>query len=255
MQYIESARNPDPDTCLFCDKLEAGDDRAALILARAGAAFAILNAFPYNPGHLMVGPIRHEGELEDLTPEEMADSSALQQTAVRALRRASSPDGFNVGLNLGRVAGAGVPGHLHWHVVPRWDGDTNFMPVIAETKVLPELLDETYRKLEPLFRASKPIHPAECTGPDHPRNSFRTRPRERASGVHGTEVSGCRGKSGLPSSNAEHGARRTNLGDGHIRARDIFGPERPPRGGSRSERPCSCAPRLMARTPAPAQPG
>jgi ATP adenylyltransferase len=149
MQYIESARDPDAGGCLFCDQLAMGDDEAALILARQGSAFAILNAFPYNPGHLMVGPTRHVGELEDLTSEETADTGAVLQRAVRALKEASAPDGFNVGLNLGRVAGAGVPGHLHWHVVPRWNGDTNFMPVIGETKVLPELLEQTYAKLRP----------------------------------------------------------------------------------------------------------
>jgi ATP adenylyltransferase len=151
MQYIETAREPSDSDCLFCHKLALGNDQEALILARSGTAFAILNAYPYNPGHLMVGPTRHAGELEDLPPEEMADAASLLQRSVRALKQVATPDGFNVGLNLGRVAGAGMPGHLHWHVVPRWNGDTNFMPVIGETKVLPELLEQTYAKLKPLL--------------------------------------------------------------------------------------------------------
>jgi ATP adenylyltransferase len=152
MEYIRAATAEDEDKgCLFCQKLAAGDDEASLILARAGQAFAMLNAFPYNPGHLMVAPTRHVGDLEVLDSEELADTSALQQRSIHALKEASSPDGFNIGMNLGRVAGAGVPGHLHWHVVPRWNGDTNFMPVVAETKVLPEALSQTYSRLRPFF--------------------------------------------------------------------------------------------------------
>ena len=96
----------------------------------------------------MVAPLRHVGELEELTSEELAASAELLQRSIRVLKEASSPDGFNVGMNLGRVAGAGVPGHLHWHVVPRWNGDTNFMPVVGETKVLPEALAQTYARLK-----------------------------------------------------------------------------------------------------------
>jgi ATP adenylyltransferase len=99
----------------------------------------------------MVAPLRHVGELEELTDEEMIDAGHLQQRSVRALREEMDPHGFNVGMNLGRVAGAGVPGHVHWHVVPRWNGDTNFMPVIGHTRVLPESLDDTYKKLKPRF--------------------------------------------------------------------------------------------------------
>src|SRR5262249_47504784 len=113
--------------------------------------FVILNAYPYNPGHLMVAPLRHVGELEELSSEELADGDRLLQTSVRALKDASDPHGFNVGMNLGRVAGAGVPGHLHWHVVPRWNGDTNFMPVLGVTRVLSEALSATFAKLKPRF--------------------------------------------------------------------------------------------------------
>jgi ATP adenylyltransferase len=153
MEYIE-APHPEEEECFFCQKLAANDDEANLILTRSGSAFGILNAYPYNPGHLMVAPIRHIGELEELSEEELADGDRLLQTSVRALKRASDPHGFNIGMNLGRVAGAGVPGHLHWHVVPRWKGDTNFMAVVGHTRVLPEALAATYAKLRPLCDAT-----------------------------------------------------------------------------------------------------
>ena len=151
MEYIRSATTKDQEGCLFCEKLANGDDEKALILTRTEQAFAILNAYPYNPGHLMVAPARHVGGFEDLKSGELAATSDLLQRSLRALRESSNPDGFNIGMNLGRVAGAGIPGHLHWHVVPRWNGDTNFMPVVGQTKVLPELLAETYARLKPLF--------------------------------------------------------------------------------------------------------
>ena len=150
MEYIESAHDEDVG-CIFCELPLRGDDAANFILVREQHAFAMLNAYPYNPGHLMVAPTRHVGELTELTAEEIADAGRLQQRAVQALRDEMNPQGFNVGMNLGRVAGAGVPGHLHWHVVPRWNGDTNFMPVTGHTRVLPESLDDTYRKLRPRF--------------------------------------------------------------------------------------------------------
>jgi ATP adenylyltransferase len=153
MRYIESAQaTEEPDGCIFCEKPEAGDDEGAYILAREGGAFAILNAYPYNPGHLMIAPFRHVGDYVDLEPQEAADCDGLLRRSLEALRRVSNPDGFNVGMNLGRVAGAGIPGHVHWHVVPRWNGDTNFMPVVGETRVLPELLEDTYKKLKPRFQ-------------------------------------------------------------------------------------------------------
>jgi ATP adenylyltransferase len=150
MEYIRAAKEG-PEGCIFCELPAMGDDARARILARKGGAFAVLNAFPYSPGHLMVAPFRHVGELEEVTPEELADVDRLLQRAVRALKEEMEPHGFNLGMNLGRVAGAGIPDHLHWHVVPRWSGDTNFMPVIGETKVVPELLEETYRRLAPRF--------------------------------------------------------------------------------------------------------
>jgi ATP adenylyltransferase len=153
MEYVESAK-AEPDEggeCFLCAKPKEGDDDRALILCRFETAFVVLNAFPYNPGHVLVAPFRHVGELEELTDPELLDSSRLLQASVRALKEDMKPDGFNAGLNLGRVAGAGVPGHVHWHLVPRWSGDTNFMPVIGETRVLPETLEQTYAKLRPVF--------------------------------------------------------------------------------------------------------
>ena len=150
MEYIESAKDGMPDRCVFCDLLDDPGE-AGRILARSELAFVALAKYPYNPGHLLVLPIRHTGELEELTSEENGAIAVLLQRGVRALRETAEPHGFNIGLNLGRVAGAGLPAHLHWHVVPRWSGDTNFMPVVGETRVLPELLDETYRKLAPRF--------------------------------------------------------------------------------------------------------
>jgi len=152
MEYLEAARDQEePGTCVFCALLEAGDPEGARVLAREELAFVALAKYPYNPGHLLVLPVRHTGELEDVSEAEDAAIARLLHRSLRALREASEPHGFNVGLNLGSVAGAGIPGHLHWHVVPRWGGDTNFMPVVGQTRVLPELLAETYRKLAPGF--------------------------------------------------------------------------------------------------------
>ena len=150
--YITAPKH-EKQGCIFCDKPRTECDEEAYILYRAPRTFVMLNTFPYNPGHLMVAPVRHVGELTELTEEELVDAGRLQQRAVQALRDAMNPQGFNVGMNLGRVAGAGVPGHLHWHVVPRWNGDTNFMPVTGHTRVLPESLDDTYKKLKPRFES------------------------------------------------------------------------------------------------------
>jgi ATP adenylyltransferase len=151
MAYIEANKEDAPDrSCVVCGLLDgsSGEDR---ILAREEHAFLTLAKFPYNPGHLLVLPARHEGDIEALTPDENAGIARLLQRGVRALREASEPHGFNVGLNLGHVAGAGIPEHLHWHIVPRWGGDTNFMPVVGGTRVLPELIEDSYDKLAPFF--------------------------------------------------------------------------------------------------------
>jgi ATP adenylyltransferase len=152
MEYILAAAE-DPEltgeTCVFCD-LPHGDE-SSRILDRSELAYVVLNKFPYNPGHLLVVPFRHTGDVEDLTSQENAEMQRLLQRSVRALREESDPHGFNIGMNLGRVAGAGIPDHLHWHIVPRWSGDTNFMPVVGRTRVLPELLADTARRLAPRF--------------------------------------------------------------------------------------------------------
>jgi ATP adenylyltransferase len=150
MEYIRSAID-ETEGCIFCELPAAGDDEASLILARTERSFVLLNRYPYNPGHLLIAPFRHAGDLEMFGGDDAADAHALLQRSVGALREEMDPHGFNVGMNLGRVAGAGIPDHLHWHVVPRWNGDNNFMPVIGQTKVLPELLAETWAKLVPRF--------------------------------------------------------------------------------------------------------
>jgi ATP adenylyltransferase len=149
MQYIQEAKEEsDGGGCVFCaiPKTEAEQ-----VLVRGELAYVVLNKFPYNPGHLLVVPVRHVGDLEEVTPDENVELQALLQRAIAAIRRTVDPHGFNIGLNLGRIAGAGIPEHLHWHVVPRWSGDTNFMPVVGDTRVLPELLAETYLRLKPGF--------------------------------------------------------------------------------------------------------
>ena len=151
MEYIEAARDSEPDGCVFCVLLEAGDPEGDRILARDELAWVTLAKYPYNPGHLLILPVRHTGDPEDLSDAEQSAIDRMLRRSLRALREASGPQGFNVGLNLGRVAGAGIPEHLHWHVVPRWGGDTNFMPVVGRTRVLPELLQETFLKLRPRF--------------------------------------------------------------------------------------------------------
>ena len=152
MSYVSSAGAPDA-ACVFCAALAAADDRRTLILRRGTRAFLILNAYPYATGHLMAMPLRHVATVQEATPEELAETMSLLQQGIRALETGYRPDGFNIGINQGRVAGAGVLGHIHAHVVPRWNGDTNFMPVVADTKVLPETLETTYDRLTVLLRA------------------------------------------------------------------------------------------------------
>ena len=138
--------------CFLCDGPRGGDDAEALILARTPLAYLMLNKYPYNTGHVMAAPFEHGGDLSELAPEAGQQLWALTQEAVRALRDEYRPDGFNVGMNVGAPAGAGVPDHLHVHIVPRWIGDTNYMPVVAGTKVLPETLEQTYARLAPRLR-------------------------------------------------------------------------------------------------------
>ncbi len=145
---IEYIRSPKHDGCIFCDFPKEKRDREKLILYRGERAFVIMNNYPYNPGHVMIAPYRHVGKWEDLNDEELLEIMKLSQLVIKALKRAMNPDGFNMGVNLGRVAGAGIDDHVHLHIVPRWNGDTNFMPVVDDTKVIPESLEETYNELK-----------------------------------------------------------------------------------------------------------
>ncbi len=153
MEYIGG---PADEGCFFCRAVAAGPehDRENLVAWRAGEAIVILNRFPYNSGHVMVAPSAHIASLEDLGETQVLAVHLGVTASLRVLREVSGPDGFNVGVNLGRVAGAGVPGHVHVHVVPRWGGDTNFMPVLAETKVVNEHLERTWEKLRAGFSAA-----------------------------------------------------------------------------------------------------
>lgn len=148
MVYIDSHHDGQagPAACPFCVGGAKADDDA-LIVRRGQVAFVVLNLFPYNPGHLLVCPYRHVADYTDLTPNEVAEVAELSRQAMTVLRRVSHPDGFNLGINQGGVAGAGVAAHFHQHVVPRWSGDANFFPIIAQTKALPQVLGETRRLL------------------------------------------------------------------------------------------------------------
>ncbi len=137
--------------CLFCRTYEAGDDRARLVLWRGPIALVMLNKYPYASGHVMIAPRAHTADPAALGPEEAQEIMRLVGVSTRVLADAMAPQGYNVGMNLGRVAGAGVEHHLHMHVVPRWNGDTNFMPVLGDVKVLPEHLLATHAKLAPRF--------------------------------------------------------------------------------------------------------
>ena len=144
LEYVQHA--DEDDGCVFC-RAAAGDDEEQLVLRRGERAFALLNRFPYASGHLMVAPYRHPSAFDTLEEAEAAEVQRLAVAGIEALRSVYAPEGFNVGWNLGRVAGAGIVDHAHVHVVPRWGGDTNLMPVLADVRVIPEHLVETRRKL------------------------------------------------------------------------------------------------------------
>jgi ATP adenylyltransferase len=148
MNYIEGAKEAG---CIFCDKPRERDSRANLVLAQTLHSVVMLNKYPYNNGHLLLAPKKHAGLFSNLSREEYADLSTGLEKAADILFKAFKPGGLNLGMNLGRCAGAGMEDHLHWHLVPRWEGDTNFMPTIAEVRVLPEHLLATYDRLSPFF--------------------------------------------------------------------------------------------------------
>ncbi|MFM7399108.1 MAG: HIT family protein [Verrucomicrobiota bacterium] len=152
MRYV-TAPKAASEGSLFASLLASGDDRASLIVHRGPACFVIMNAYPYAPGHLMVLPNREVGELSELTAAERAEIMDLLVRCQAVLTAVMKPAGFNVGLNVGRVAGAGLPGHLHFHVVPRWEGDHNFMPVVADTRLLSQSLSDLWEKFVAAFKA------------------------------------------------------------------------------------------------------
>ncbi len=151
LEYVKDASKDNSEACIFCAALKAGDDEANLIVHRGERCFVILNKFPYTNGHLMVAPYEHLSELQALDVETVGELMALAQRGIAALEASYSPHGYNVGVNQGRVAGAGVEHHIHMHVVPRWGGDTNFMPVIADTRVMPQTLEQSYEALKGTF--------------------------------------------------------------------------------------------------------
>jgi ATP adenylyltransferase len=145
---VKDASKDQESSCIFCAALEAGDDEASLIVHRGERCFVILNKFPYTNGHLMVAPYEHVANLQDLDAETLAEMMALAQRGIAALETSYAPHGYNVGFNQGRVAGAGVEHHIHLHVVPRWGGDTNFMPVLGDTRVMNQTLEDSYATLK-----------------------------------------------------------------------------------------------------------
>ncbi len=152
IEYILSKKTPG---CIFCDKPRENKDQENLILYRGKHHFIIMNAFPYNNGHMMIVPYRHTSTLADWSSEEQKEFMELADLAVNLLKIAMKPDGFNLGINMGQVAGAGIADHIHLHIVPRWNGDTNFMPVLSDTRVISEHLEVTYEKLKRMLEEVK----------------------------------------------------------------------------------------------------
>ncbi len=153
--YVREALNM--KTCIFCDALRSRDDRSSAVLYRGRRNFIMLNRYPYTPGHLMIAPRRHLADIALARPDEGAELFELLRLALRVLGAAYKPQGFNTGMNLGRSAGAGVAGHCHLHVIPRWTGDSNFMPLVGGTRVFIEELGQTYDRLRPLFDKQRKV--------------------------------------------------------------------------------------------------
>lgn len=147
IEYIKKAKDEEKEGCILCSKPSEKDDASNLIIYRGRHCFIIMNSYPYNSGHLMVAPYRHMANLEDLNDEERNEQFEVVSRSVAILKRVIKAEGFNIGMNLGRIAGAGIDKHIHTHIVPRWAGDTNFMPVTGDIKVVNEALKDTYKKL------------------------------------------------------------------------------------------------------------
>ena len=151
MAYIDEGAKD--KGCIFCTKYRQDDLRAALVLAHTEYTVVMMNKYPYNNGHLLLAPKRHEKDPAKLPPAEYIDLNEVLRRSMDIVRRALNPGGMNLGMNLGKSAGAGIEDHLHWHIVPRWEGDTNFMPVIDETRVMPQHLLDSYDRLQPYFKS------------------------------------------------------------------------------------------------------
>jgi ATP adenylyltransferase len=187
LKYIESADKA--EGCIFCTFPAQGEahDAENLIVHRGSHAYIILNAFPYSNGHLMVAPYRHTARFEDFTDAEMLEVMHLTRLGLQALDTAFHPEGFNLGVNMGRVAGAGIADHLHWHIVPRWNGDTNFMPVLADVRVIPESLQAVYSRLRAVLEGKRR---EEGRGKREENSSDSPSPAERSEGIQGEGVRG-----------------------------------------------------------------
>lgn len=163
LKYVKDASKDNEDECVFCARPALGDDETALIVHRAERCFVILNLYPYTNGHLMITPFEHIGRIQDIPAETTGEMFELAKVAMSRLEDVYRPHGFNVGFNQGRAAGAGVEHHIHMHIVPRWGGDTNFMPVIADHRVMPQSLEDSYRVLSGAFGPESDDGPAEQT--------------------------------------------------------------------------------------------
>jgi ATP adenylyltransferase len=148
---LEYIRGPKAEECIFCRAVDSDDDEASYVVHRGERCFVILNAYPYNNGHVMIAPYAHEPTLEALDEPTLTEHMTLVKRSTAALREVYKPEGFNVGMNIGKAAGAGIEDHVHMHVVPRWAGDTNFMPVIGDVRVLPQSLADSWRELKEAF--------------------------------------------------------------------------------------------------------
>ncbi|RLE82769.1 MAG: HIT family hydrolase [Thermoprotei archaeon] len=147
MKYVEYVSIEKPKGCFLCNAAKTSNLREKLVLYRNELVLAMMNLYPYNTGHLLLAPLRHIGDFEELSDEEVLALGRLTKKCIKVIKEALKPDGFNIGINIGRVAGAGLEDHIHIHIIPRWNGDTNFMPLIASTKVIPEAIYDTYDKL------------------------------------------------------------------------------------------------------------
>jgi ATP adenylyltransferase len=148
MEYVRMEKT---EGCILCEKPRQDNDALNYILYRGDKNFVIMNSYPYNPGHLMVAPYRHIANLEELTDGELGEHFQIVSRGIKLLKQVFNPGGFNIGIKMGKVAGAGIDGHVHTHIVPRWPGETNFMPVMSDVRVVPEALAETYKKLRDKF--------------------------------------------------------------------------------------------------------